>query len=80
VARKERKGGGVARLDAEMAAGDWRAARGGARALAGSASEADRAAATRVLQRLRPGPTAAAAFLAGLVLLAVVAGLGLFHR
>jgi hypothetical protein len=79
VARKERKGGGVARLDAEMAAGDWRAARGGARALSGSTSEPERAAA-RVLQRLRPGPTAAAAFLAGLALLALVAGLGLFHR
>jgi hypothetical protein len=80
VARKERKAGAVTRLEGEMAAGDWRAARVDARALAGSASEEERGAAARALERLRPGPTAVAAFLAGLALLAVVAALGLSHR
>jgi hypothetical protein len=80
VARKERKGGAVARLEAEMAAGDWRAARGDAEALSGTVGEEDGAVVARLRERLRPGPTARLAFLAGLALFVVVAVLGLSHR
>ena len=80
MARKERKGGAAARLDAEMAAGDWRAARADAEALAVSGGDEERSRAAEVLERLRPGPTTRLAFLAGLVLFAIVAALGLTHR
>jgi hypothetical protein len=80
VARKERKGGAAARLEAEMAAGDWRAARGAAEALAASGGDEERSVAAGVLERLRPGPTARLAFVAGLVLFAIVAAAGLTHR
>lgn len=63
-----------------MDAGDWRGARPLAETLAASASGEDRAAAVRVLERLRPGPSARAAFLAGLAFFAAVAALGLLRR
>ncbi len=72
--------GAAARLEAEMAAGNWRAARGDAEALAASGGEEERSVAAVVRERLRPGPTARLAFVAGLVLFAIVAAAGLTHR
>jgi len=64
VARKERRSAADERIEGLFLAGDWRQARREAPAL----------------DRLRPGPTAVLAFLAGLVFLAIVAAAGLWHR
>jgi hypothetical protein len=85
VARKERKGAAVERLEGLLAAGDWRAARAEAARLAGSAvdgpgAEGEREAVDLARSRLRPGPTALLAFAGGLVFLAVVAAAGLRMR
>jgi hypothetical protein len=80
VARKERKSAADERLEGLLTAGDWRLARAEARALASSGPEPEREAAARVLVRLRPGPTAVMAFVAGLLFLAAVAAAGLRIR
>jgi hypothetical protein len=80
VARKERRTAADERIDGLLAAGDWRQARVEAGAMASSGTEAEREAATRALARLRPGPTAVWAFVAGLAFLAAVAAAGLWHR
>jgi hypothetical protein len=58
----------------------WHAARPLATQLAGSNVEAEREAGKRGLARLRPGPSAVQAFVAGLAFLAVVAAAGLWMR
>ncbi len=63
-----------------MAAGDWRAARVEAERLAASGDDAGRAEAAIALDRLRPGPSAIFAFVAGLAFLAAVAAAGLWMR
>ena len=80
MARKERKSAAVERLDGLVDAGDWRTARAEVERLAASGDEAERAAAATAKARLRPGPTAVLAFVAGLAFLAVVAAIGLWHR
>jgi hypothetical protein len=80
VARKERKSAADERLEGLLAAGDWRLARTEARALASSGTGPEREAAERALIRLRPGPTAVLAFVAGLLFLAAVAAAGLRIR
>jgi hypothetical protein len=80
VARKERKSAADERLEGLLTAGDWRLARTEAGVLASSGSEPEREAAARTLVRLRPGPTAVAAFVVGLLFLAAVAAAGLRIR
>jgi hypothetical protein len=82
VARKdkERKNAAEERLEGLLVAGDWQAAKREARKLEGSSVDGERAAAERALSRLRPGPTAILAFVAGLVFLAAVAVAGLRMR
>jgi hypothetical protein len=82
VARKdkERKNAAQERLEGLLVAGDWHAAKREARKLEGSSVDGERAAAERALSRLRPGPTAILAFVAGLVFLAAVAVAGLRMR
>lgn len=76
---KERRGAGE-RLRGLLAAGDWRAARVEAERLATSGDDVERTVAATALDRLRPGPTAILAFVAGLLFLAVVAAAGLRGR
>ncbi len=80
MARKERKDAAVERLEGLVAAGDWRAARAEVARIQASGTDAERAAAAPVAARLRPGPTAILAFVAGLVFLALVAAAGLWMR
>lgn len=80
MARKERKSAAEERLEGLLGAGDWRAARPLATQLAGSSNEAEREAGLRGQERLRPGPSAVLAFVAGLAFLAVVAAAGLWMR
>ena len=85
MARKERKGTAAERLEGLLAAGDWRAARTEVARLAGSevggpGADGEHGAVELARSRLRPGPTALLAFVAGLVFLAVVAAAGLRMR
>jgi hypothetical protein len=81
--RERRPAGGVgAELEALLAAGDHRRVAARARAVLGDAAsgEPDRAAARDALSRVAPEPGATLAAVAGLVLFAAVAALGLAAR
>jgi len=83
MARKDRKPAAAGRLAALLALGDARGARAEARRLLAEAgaSEADREAARAALSRVAPERAAAWAVLAGALLFALAALLGLVpHR
>lgn len=82
MARKERVPGRVARLEALLERGDWRAARAEAGAILAdpAAGDAERAAAGAAMARLRPEPNAMAVGAAGLAVLVLAVVLGLLVR
>jgi hypothetical protein len=82
MARRDKKPAAGDRLGALFALGDARGARAEARRLLAGpgASEADREAARAALARAAPERTAAWAALAGLMLFALAAYLGLTNR
>jgi hypothetical protein len=82
MAKRERKPAAADRLGALFGLGDARGARAEARRLLADpgASEADRESARQALARVAPERSAAWAALAGLLLFALAAYLGLTHR